>query len=491
MDIKKLQQQDLLPALHLAWEVFAEDVAPEYTPEGVAEFQKFIKYDHMLQSFQNQDILFFGAFEETKLCGMIAVTSTGHICLFFVRKEEQGRGIGSMLFQTVYNYCAQELHINRMTVNAAPGSVLKYQHMGMEPSGDEKVVNGMRYVPMEIFVTQTLVQPVKGNKKRTGWIIGGVIAVVVLLILLFAAGVFLIKNVYQEIRQETQPGYENPQEEWNDEEDPMNPDSPLWDERGQDDEEGTAGDAEELTGIDAIPPYVDDNLSYEIEQEDYTYNGEDTQTTQIGFFVQYPKLEGLDQEVGDKINNEIKNCAMKTVDEIYNHPSEEFKEKILGTENPVLSSYVTCKVTYANNEFISIVIEDMGIKGDSADYYQELRTLNIRLKDGKVYDVKEIVNLDDTFLNQWLSKMRGEAEDDQFLSELSRDQMKSTLSGKNIDGNYKTVFFVSETGIEIGYSLDYASGDQNDKGYAWVTAPFMFEEIAVHEKDGEFWSYFK
>ena len=44
MNIRKIQIQELLPALHLAAEVFAEDVAPAYTDEGVGRFHEFISY---------------------------------------------------------------------------------------------------------------------------------------------------------------------------------------------------------------------------------------------------------------------------------------------------------------------------------------------------------------------------------------------------------------------------------------------------------------
>lgn len=48
MDIRILNEQEILPALHLVWEVFAADTAPQYTPEGVGEFQNFIKYEQIL-----------------------------------------------------------------------------------------------------------------------------------------------------------------------------------------------------------------------------------------------------------------------------------------------------------------------------------------------------------------------------------------------------------------------------------------------------------
>ena len=144
MDVRILKQHEILPALHLIWEVFAEDVAPAYTPEGVAHFQEFIKYDNISDMYQKGEITFFGAFEGTKLCGTMAVKSVGHICLFYVRKDCQSKGVGRRLFQAVYNYCAQKLGVSKITVNAAPGAVPKYAHMGMQAMGEERQVNGIR-----------------------------------------------------------------------------------------------------------------------------------------------------------------------------------------------------------------------------------------------------------------------------------------------------------------------------------------------------------
>ena len=98
MNIRKIQIQELLPALHLAAEVFAEDVAPAYTDEGVGRFHEFISYDSFREMFERQEVTIFGAFEGVQICGMIAVTNNGHISLFFVRKAFQRHGIGRMLY---------------------------------------------------------------------------------------------------------------------------------------------------------------------------------------------------------------------------------------------------------------------------------------------------------------------------------------------------------------------------------------------------------
>lgn len=111
--------------------MFVEDVAPSYSQEGVAVFQEFIRYENINRMYQNREVLLWGAYEGEELCGVIALQTSGHICLFFVKKSRQGKGIGKLLYQTVYNYCASQLHIGRLTVNAAPNAVVQYQHFGM------------------------------------------------------------------------------------------------------------------------------------------------------------------------------------------------------------------------------------------------------------------------------------------------------------------------------------------------------------------------
>lgn len=124
MFVRILEAQEILPALHLVWDVFAADVAPYYEPAGVAEFQKFIKYENVMPGVQKGETVFFGAWEGQELCGVSALNlrQGGHIALLFVRKEWQLRGVGRTLYQEMCRFCVQRLRINRITVNAAPGS---------------------------------------------------------------------------------------------------------------------------------------------------------------------------------------------------------------------------------------------------------------------------------------------------------------------------------------------------------------------------------
>lgn len=106
MEIRMLREEELLDALHLTWEVFAETIAPVYSKEGVEEFQKFIRFDNIRGMFARREIYFWGCFDNGALAGCIAASQTGHINLLFVKKEYQHRGIATQLTGCVKLYAA-------------------------------------------------------------------------------------------------------------------------------------------------------------------------------------------------------------------------------------------------------------------------------------------------------------------------------------------------------------------------------------------------
>ncbi len=151
MEIRILNEQELPKTLQLIEEVFMEVIAPTYKPEGVEEFHKFIEYDCIKSLHDKELIIFWGAFEDEKLKGTLAIRPDGHICLFFVRYDCQGQGIGRSLFQTMYDYCMNELMLDKITVNASLQAVDKYEHMGMRRIGGVNERNGIPSIPLEIL----------------------------------------------------------------------------------------------------------------------------------------------------------------------------------------------------------------------------------------------------------------------------------------------------------------------------------------------------
>lgn len=190
LEIRRLREEELAGALRLVWEVFEREIKPSYTEEGVQEFLKFVDYNFMKELYTKGEIIFWGAFED-ELIGTVAVRTDGHISLFFVKDEYQRLGIGKTLFQMMFNYCVEELKVKKITVNAAPQSVVKYIHMGMRKIGREEERKGIRSVPMEMYASPTLVKSVEFQPQKNKTLKAVIIAVIAAFVLLVGAMIFL------------------------------------------------------------------------------------------------------------------------------------------------------------------------------------------------------------------------------------------------------------------------------------------------------------
>lgn len=89
--------------------------------------------------------------------------SFGTYCTFVCEKEDQGKGIGKQIFHALCGYAAQTFHVTKITVNAAPGSVEAYRHFGMRDVASEQVRDGIRFIPLEMWITPAA--PKKDHKK--------------------------------------------------------------------------------------------------------------------------------------------------------------------------------------------------------------------------------------------------------------------------------------------------------------------------------------
>ena len=147
MDIRNLEQADLKQAMDLVWQVFCVFEAPEYTEEGVGTFSDFIELDAMRQRLADKDMLLYGCYEKQTLLGVLAAKPTGHISLFFVRQECQGRGVGRALFEKHLQY-ARQTRVSSITVNSSPYAVPIYGKLGFRKTGEEQTINGIRFTPM-------------------------------------------------------------------------------------------------------------------------------------------------------------------------------------------------------------------------------------------------------------------------------------------------------------------------------------------------------
>lgn len=139
MTVRRLNHEEKTQACELAWRVFSRFEAPEYPPEGVEEFRRFLDDRAFISRMP-----MYGAFYGGRLVGMLAMREPRHISLFFVEADCQGRGVGRRLFERMKRDYAKQV----FTVHSAPRAVGFYRRLGFAPLGEERVSNGIRYVPM-------------------------------------------------------------------------------------------------------------------------------------------------------------------------------------------------------------------------------------------------------------------------------------------------------------------------------------------------------
>lgn len=138
--------------MNLVLRVFTEFVAPQFSPQGIAEFEKFVRSDAMAERARAGNPILLAASRQS-IHGVIEMRENSHIALLFVEKSLQRKGIARELVHRGIEICRKRNpEILRITVNSSPNACEAYQKMGFRRMGDESVQNGIRYIPMELLL---------------------------------------------------------------------------------------------------------------------------------------------------------------------------------------------------------------------------------------------------------------------------------------------------------------------------------------------------
>jgi GNAT superfamily N-acetyltransferase len=137
----------------LVLKIFDEFVAPQYTQEGVVEFKKFVRIDALADRLRSGNIVLLAELEK-RIIGIIEIRENSHIALLFVDKSMQRKGIAKELIRKSINMCKERKpSIEKITVNSSPNAFTGYQNIGFKKVEDEKAVNGIRFIPMELILS--------------------------------------------------------------------------------------------------------------------------------------------------------------------------------------------------------------------------------------------------------------------------------------------------------------------------------------------------
>jgi GNAT superfamily N-acetyltransferase len=132
--------------------VFDEFVGPGYTEEGNRFFYEFIAQDKILERFRDGNLL-LTAKRNGAIIGIIEIRDCNHICLLFVDKAWQGRGVAKRLLNEALRLCKSASGaVTHFEVNASPFSETIYAKLGFIKEREMQEINGMQFVPMRMAV---------------------------------------------------------------------------------------------------------------------------------------------------------------------------------------------------------------------------------------------------------------------------------------------------------------------------------------------------
>ena len=150
ISFRPMKQGEEAGVVDLVLKVFTEFVAPRYSNEGVAEFKKFVNTDALADRFKTGNPIIL-AESGRKIVGVIEMRDNSHIALLFVEKSHQHNGIAKELIRRAIKICRRRnQNIQRITVNSSPNAFDAYHNIGFIGARNEKIVNGIRFIPMEL-----------------------------------------------------------------------------------------------------------------------------------------------------------------------------------------------------------------------------------------------------------------------------------------------------------------------------------------------------
>lgn len=147
-----MSQDDAAEVSALVLSGFDAYIAPEYTPQGVAEFRKYVEPAALLER-THQDHFIVIATDGDTLAGMIEMRQNNHVSLLFVAAPFQRRGISrGLLDHAMADAQSQEGAVERVTVNSSRYGVPAYEALGFLQTGPERAVNGIVFTPMAMRI---------------------------------------------------------------------------------------------------------------------------------------------------------------------------------------------------------------------------------------------------------------------------------------------------------------------------------------------------
>lgn len=133
------------------WRAYVESVASESTPEGQAEFRRFVQPEAMAGRLREGNCVLV-AMDGERMVGM-AEMGPDHICLLFVDRAYRRQGIGRRLVEDGIARMRQATPgLGAVTVNSSLYARAFYERLGFRATGPRTERNGITFCPLALQV---------------------------------------------------------------------------------------------------------------------------------------------------------------------------------------------------------------------------------------------------------------------------------------------------------------------------------------------------
>lgn len=135
MNIRPLIREDIPNASRMIEQVSDIYTKEDFSAKGFEKFRSTV-LDQGMRKNMADGFLYWGAFEDTSIIGLIAIKRPAHLFNLFVHLDHHRKGIA----QSLWNHMLSQLKLNSVTVFSSRYAIGLYEKFGFVSSG-EKIAN--------------------------------------------------------------------------------------------------------------------------------------------------------------------------------------------------------------------------------------------------------------------------------------------------------------------------------------------------------------
>jgi len=213
--------------------------------------------------------------------------------------------------------------------------------------------------------------------------------------------------------------------------------------------------------------------------------------------VEYPSLSGIGREQEDAVNQIFYDTAMDKVNYWHLFPDDEVKE--LQKEYQIYCSDVRCSIDFHSQYLVSAVFYESYAPVSPVWYvHKTRRSANVNLMTGEVYELSDILQINDDFMEFWCQRAGQNHTNVIFDDPDTRDTFLQWFLGEDEELKelymFRPFFYMTEDGnFVVGLAIDptvrtVLNNLELDSSY-W--ALFSAQELELWRTESEFWKLYE